>query len=102
MWLPPNDATAFESLCLDVWKEIWNDPGAQKNGRSGQPQAGVDVFGKQEGKQIGVQCKQRDGLLRTELTIDELEQEVEKAKYFRPPLSTFIVATTGSRDARVQ
>ena len=37
---PPNEPAAFESLCLDLWKEIWEDPGAQKNGRSGQSQAG--------------------------------------------------------------
>lgn len=101
-WPPTDDANAFESLCLDLWKEIWNDPGAQKNGRSGQPQAGVDVFGRRDGKQMGVQCKQRGGLLRTKVTTTELEQEVEQAKNFRPPLTTFILATTGPRDARVQ
>ncbi len=101
-WPPPDDANAFESLCLDIWKEIWNDPGAQKNGRSGQPQAGVDVFGLSKGKQIGLQCKKKDNLLRSELTVAELEHEVQEAKKFRPPLSSFIVATTGPRDARVQ
>ena len=25
---PPNDATAFEFLCLDVWKDIWQAFGA--------------------------------------------------------------------------
>ncbi len=40
--LPPNDPVAFESLCLDLFKEIWGDSGAQKNGRSGQAQAGVE------------------------------------------------------------
>ena len=62
-WPPPNEPAAFESLCLDLWREIWNDPGAQKNGRSGQAQAGVDVFGVHSGRQMGVQCKQKDGLL---------------------------------------
>src|SRR5262245_35160424 len=42
-WPPPGDDVAFESLCLDLWREIWGpDSGAQKNGRRGQPQAGVD------------------------------------------------------------
>jgi hypothetical protein len=44
-WEPPNDATAFESLCLDLWKDIWQNSGAQKNGRRGQKQDGVDIFG---------------------------------------------------------
>jgi hypothetical protein len=101
-WEPPNNATAFESLCLDLWREIWNDPNAQKNGRSGQPQAGVDVFGQHEGKWAGVQCKQKDGLLWSKVTVKELEAEVEAATQFNPPLASFILATTGPRDAKVQ
>jgi hypothetical protein len=88
--LPPNEPAAFESLCLDLWKNIWGDPGAQKNGRIGQPQAGVDVYGKKAGKWVGVQCKQKNGLLRTKLRAKELKTEVEAAKQFRPPLSCFI------------
>ena len=30
-WEPPNDATAFESLCLDLWKDIWQDSGVQRS-----------------------------------------------------------------------
>lgn len=101
-WPPPNDPTAFESLCLDLFREIWKDSGAQKNGRSGQPQAGIDVFGISDGRQIGVQCKQKDGLLRTKASKAELEHEVEAAKRFRPALAVFILATTSSRDASLQ
>ncbi|HEX4955089.1 MAG TPA: hypothetical protein VF017_16995 [Thermoanaerobaculia bacterium] len=99
---PPNEPAAFESLCLDLWKEIWGDSGAQKNGRSGQPQAGVDVFGTHAGRSVGVQCKQKDGLLRSKLAIAELAAEVENALEFRPPLTTFILATSGPRDGKVQ
>ena len=101
-WEPPNDATAFESLCLDLWRDIWHDPNAQKNGRSGQPQAGVDVFGQHQGNWVGVQCKLKDGLLRSKVRVKELEAEVEAAKQFKPPLANFILATTGPRDAKVQ
>jgi len=100
-WDPPNDPTAFESLCLDLWRDIWQDS-AQKNGRSGQPQAGIDVFGQHLGKWIGVQCKQKDGLLRRRVTARELDEEVAAAKRFDPPLFGFILATTGPRDAAVQ
>jgi len=102
LWNPPNDPTVFESLCLDLWREIWHDLSAQKNGRSGQPQAGVDVFGQHEGKWAGVQCKQKDGLLWSKVTVKELEAEVKAAKQFNPPLAKFILATTGPRDAKVQ
>jgi hypothetical protein len=49
-WEPPNDPTAFESLCLDLGKDIWQDPGAQKNGRRGRRQDGVDIFGHEKGQ----------------------------------------------------
>jgi tetratricopeptide (TPR) repeat protein len=103
-WPPPDDPAAFESLCLDLWKEIWgSDSHAQKNGRSGQPQAGVDVFGTdREGRQVGVQCKQKSGLIRSKVTVADLEEEVEKARSFLPSLSLFVVATTGPRDVAVQ
>ena len=97
--LPPENPAVFESLCLDLWQEIWGDPGARKNGRSGQAQAGVDVFGVHDGRQVGVQCKQKDGLLRTRVTVKELETEVANALGFRPALDTFILATSGPADA---
>jgi hypothetical protein len=94
---------AFESLCRDLWEDIWGPgSGAQKNGRSGQPQAGVDVYGRQSGRWIGVQSKQKDGLLRTKISVAELEQEVEKALTFKPPLSSFLLATSGPAEVRVQ
>ncbi len=99
---PPNDPVMFESLCLHLWKEIWGDPEAKKNGRSGQPQAGVDVFGRCGGRQMGVQCKQKDRMLGSALTVRELDAEVAKALKFKPPLATFTVATSGPADAKVQ
>jgi hypothetical protein len=37
-WPPPDEANAFESLCLDFWRDIWGpDSSAQKNGRSAAP-----------------------------------------------------------------
>ena len=101
-WPPPDEPSVFESLCLDLWQDIWGDPGAQKNGRSGQPQAGVDIFGKFQGQQMGVQCKQKSGLLRTQVSVKELEGEVKKARGFEPPLDTFILATSGPADEKVQ
>lgn len=101
-WEPPNDTTAFESLCLDLWKDIWQDSGAERNGRRGQKQDGVDIFGREKGKLVGVQCKQKDGRLWAKLTEAELESEVEAARRFKPKLARFILATTVPRDAAVQ
>jgi len=99
---PPSHPEIFESLCLDLWKDVWKDLGAQKNGRRGQKQDGVDIFGKSDGKWEGVQCKQKDGLLWKTISIAELEKEVQAALQFHPPLNKFILATTGVRDNEVQ
>jgi tetratricopeptide (TPR) repeat protein len=101
-WEPPNDSTAFESLCLDLWKDIWQDSDAQKNGRRGQRQDGVDIFGHENGSVVGVQCKQKDGRLWAKVTPDELETEVSTARRFKPKLARFILATTAARDTAVQ
>jgi len=103
-WPAPIDAAIFESLCLDLWKDIWGPASeAQKNGRSGQKQAGVDVFGKNGPESwVGVQCKQRNEGLRSRLGADELEAEALAAQSFEPRLSRFVVATTGAPDVAVQ
>jgi hypothetical protein len=59
---PPNDSIGFESLCLGLFKELWQNLNAHKNGRNGQPQAGVGVSDQKAGKWVGVQCKQRANL----------------------------------------
>ena len=51
---------------------------------------------------IGVQCKHKDRALGQELTVAELNGEVQKAKGFRPPLTAFIVATSAPTVKAVQ
>lgn len=55
---PPDRWQDFEDLCLQLWRPRLID--AKKHGRQGQPQAGVDVFGRdpKTGARWGVQCKQ--------------------------------------------
>lgn len=102
--LPPSNWQDFESLCCDLWREIWKDPNTQKNGRQGQPQNGIDIFGRpdQGGQWAGIQCKGKDNLSDKSLTEDEVGREVEKAKSFSPKLSQFVIATTGPKDGRLQ
>ena len=73
-----------------------------KEWKKGPAASGVDIFGKYQGKLIGVQCKQKDSLLRRVLTTKELDDEVSAALQFNPPLSKFVLATTGPRDQKVQ
>lgn len=100
---PPKNWQDFESLCHDLWEKIWNDPDTQKNGRSGQEQKGVDVFGQpRQTVWSGVQCKGKDNYSKKTVTVQELIDEVEKAKKFKPGLFSWILATTGARDVAVQ
>jgi hypothetical protein len=98
---PIKDEDVFEEFCLVLWKRILNDPNAQLNGRRGQRQKGVDLFGRRDGigEWVGVQCKVRtDGTLSTA----DIVEDVEKAKHFNPRLSELVFATTAKRDQALQ
>ncbi len=100
----PRSWDAFEDLCHDLWRRVWNDPNTQKNGRRGQAQCGVDVYGRPgSGENYeGVQCKGKDRGFGSKLTLAELRAEVERAKDFTPKITHFIIATTAPNDAKLQ
>lgn len=100
----PKSWDEFEDICADMLKKLWRDPYIVRNGRSGQKQNGVDIYGCPEhlggrvsGKVTGVQCKNTHEL--GEGTVDD---EVTAAKGFQPPLSEYLILTTAPRDANVQ
>jgi len=101
---PPRNWQDFEDICCDLWREVWRDPNAQKNGRQGQPQYGVDISGRpgQGGFWAGIQCKGRNNFGDKSLTEQEVKSEIEKAKSFEPKLSEFTIATTAPKDARIE
>lgn len=94
----------FESLCKKLWGEIWNCPEIKKNGRSGQAQAGIDVYGIPNGESsyYGIQCKGKDEYTGKQLTEKEINKEIEKAKHFEPPLKKMYFATTSSKDVNIE
>lgn len=100
----PASWTDFESLCHLLWKEIWQDPNAKKNGRLGQPQKGVDIFGipLYSNSYEGVQCKDKNDTLGSKLTTKELLEECYKATTFEPKLSRYTIATTAASDVFLQ
>lgn len=101
----PENWQDFESLCKKLWGEIWGvSSKIKKNGRLGQPQAGVDVFAKPKGENEywGIQCKGKDDYTNAKLTKSEIDTEIEKAKFFNPKLKVFIVATTANKDAEIE
>lgn len=100
----PADWQAFERLTRDLFSAIWDDARAQLNGRTGQPQAGVDVFGTnaRTGGLEGAQCKGKDARYGHSVTVDELRDEVKKALTFTPALTHYYLVTTGVADVKVQ
>ena len=99
---PPRNWQDFEDLCCDLWRRLWSDPEAQKHGRSGQRQAGVDLVGRpKDGPEwVGVQCKHRGD--RATLSPADIEREVELARTFKPPLGKLLIATTAPSDVAAQ
>src|ERR1700731_1455525 len=100
---PPQSWEEFESMCADLYTRIWSDEGTQKHGRQGQPQGGVDVYGQPDGKNYtGVQCKKKSIWPPTDLTLADIDEEVEKAKTWKPSLTEYIIATTAPNDETAQ
>lgn len=103
----PRDWAAFERLTRDLFARLLGDEDVDLNGRSGQPQAGIDISGidRQSGKRVGIQCKGRADAIFTHtaaLTEADLRAEVERARAFVPPIDSFILLTTGPNDARLK
>lgn len=99
----------FESLCKKLWGEIWSCPEIQKNGRLGQDQSGVDIFGIpiNEDSYYGIQCKGKseyndEEYTHPQFTEQEISDEILKAKNFKPSLKKFYLATTALNDSKIQ
>lgn len=87
------------------------DSNVQRNGRQGQPQAGVDVFGSNQaqvngapgngaGGFWGVPCKQKS--LGQKVSQSGFDAELAKAELFQPTLAHWILATTCDNDVHLQ
>lgn len=94
----------FETLCKQLWGEIWQCHEIKKNGRAGQPQNGVDIYGvpKGENRYYGIQCKGKDEYTQKQFTKQELSSEIEKAKTFSPALKKLYFATTSLKDVVIE
>ncbi|WP_319480254.1 ATP-binding protein [uncultured Draconibacterium sp.] len=100
---PPSNWQDFEKFCHTLWGELLQDPNIQLNGRGGQEQLGVDVYGRsKDGVFTCIQCKGKKSNFGKEVTAKELGDEVKKAKNFVPKPDVFILATTAPNDAKIQ
>ena len=100
---PPKEWGTFEDLCHALFKQVWEDPLAQKNGRRGQAQHGVDVFSSTNScRRLGVQCKGKDSNYGSKAKWSEVLTEIAKAENFSPQLEHWIFATTAPVDGALQ
>ena len=100
----PENWQDFETLCKKLWGEIWSCPEIKKNGRQGQPQNGVDVYGipSFDKEYYGIQCKGKDEYAHKQFTDDEIDKELEKAENFKPKLKKLYFATTAVKDVNIE
>ncbi|GLR16004.1 hypothetical protein [Portibacter lacus] len=100
----PENWEDFESLCKKLWGEIWDCKEIKKNGRKGQSQNGVDVYGIPKGEKsyYGIQCKGKDEYSHKLLTKSEIDKEIDLAKSFKPALTKFYFATTANKDSKIE
>lgn len=101
----PENWQDFERLCKALWGEIWEcSDTIKRNGRQGQAQKGVDVYGIKKGECVyrGIQCKGKDDYTNSQLTESEIDNEIAKALLFTPKLKSFYFATTANKDAHIE
>lgn len=100
---PPKGWDQFEDLCADIFQLEWQDPMLVRHGRAGQPQHGVDIVGRHGAEwPVAVQCKNKSVWPVKRLTATELDEEVEKAKGFKPALKAFYLVSTAPDDEALQ
>jgi hypothetical protein len=95
----PQSWEEFESIVLSTAKIRWKSTDFFGNGRRGQRQDGVDVFGtSNDGTSLGIQCKNTQNGLSAAV----VRAEVNNAESFSPPLQALFIATTAPRDSSLQ
>jgi hypothetical protein len=100
MHLPlPQHWQDFETLVRDAQAVKWNSPTLEKNGRPGQEQHGVDIYGPDYlGRPVGIQCKRFKGPLKLDVVLDE----ISNAEAFKGFMTTLYLATTADHDSKLQ
>jgi hypothetical protein len=98
--IPANDDD-FEQMCLRLLREHWSRPGLELFGKRGERQFGIDIL--DVGGEIPIftaQCKLKEE--HKSLPPAEIQDEVDKAKLFTPPLGKYGILTTGKVSTQAQ
>lgn len=100
--LPPDTPwQEFEKITKDGMALKWGSPTLQSEGRPGQKQNGVDIFGPDYlGRPVAIQCKKYTSFLK----LATIQKEVANAEKFQAgcKLNCLYIATTAPRDAKLQ
>lgn len=95
----PKSWDEFEEMCLSAVMQRWPQTVFSRNGRSGQQQLGVDIYGRTPAcDYVGIQCKNTVG----GISIKVVNNEVSAAESFRPALRELLIATSAPPDASIQ
>jgi len=97
----PKSWDEFEDIIWEIYTRRWKNIHTQRYGRSGQEQSGVDIYGEPHASKgyTAIQCKRyQDNKLNQQVIL----AEIEKADNFPSPISEYIIATTASRDVKIQ
>ncbi len=77
----PKSWDEFEDIALAAAKLRWNSSDFYRNGRPGQKQDGVDIWGQDDdGRHIGLQCKNTIG----GVSLEAVKTEIANAERFEP------------------
>jgi tetratricopeptide (TPR) repeat protein len=98
--IPTNDDD-FERLCLHLLRYHWSRPGLEIFGKRGERQFGIDIL--DVGGQTPIyaaQCKLREE--HKSLAPSEIQEEVDEANKFTPPLGKYAILTTAKISAHSQ
>jgi hypothetical protein len=90
----PDNEKSFEKFCLKFLRKHWNNPYLKLYGRRGEEQLGIDIIDPTFSSPFRAgQCKHHE----SDITIPplEIQEEVDKALKFDPPLEHYTILTTG-------
>lgn len=95
----PKSWDEFEDITLSALQIRWKNPDLFRHGRQGQRQDGVDIYGNNaSGDFVGIQCKNTvDGISEK-----VVKDEIKNSESFTPEIKILYVATTASRDVKLQ
>ncbi|NQZ09093.1 MAG: tetratricopeptide repeat protein [Algicola sp.] len=107
-WRLPDEDKDFEDLCCLIAQEKYRDPDAQKYGRRGQKQFGVDILTVDRThtppQKVAIQCKFKEDphLFSVTKAKNEIQKELEAAFKGQQTFGKFVYASNIKNDTHLQ